>query len=489
MRKKSISVTRAIAAFSMPFFLCLGIAGCEDATILEDETEPPLVNPLPQPEIPDDPVDEYDETEILNHVKSDFSWWEDVRPRKRQELSFERGTRCVKLCSDSRYIYGYVEIDTSKVLSRTGKKSPEYLNTLGVWLDTDDVHAGQGGGWFMSASSKGFDRLLRGRCSDCAEPQDWKPSVYDVSMGGDTFGQTDPVAGGWINAGTGMGMLEDNIFRYTFTVDRVRLGIDDMDEVCLGISFDSGGYTDYTVIPDRTGFMLRLGNGDEIEYDIDGTEEPAPDPVPDPEPDPDPDPVDIGTLLKTDLEFWKGIDEADRGTDTQFERGTKCVKFNSDSEYLYGYVEVDLTKIFEKGTENTRPDYLNHLGIWLDTDGIHEGQGGGWALSKSPKGYDVLIYGRCSDNGTPQRWTPEVHDVSKPGDSFRTAVETGWENYAAGDGQVADDLFFYTFVIDRKCLGDTGEAIIGITFNFQYNAYNDHIVVPARCGFTVPLAK
>ena len=44
----------------------------------------------------------------------------------------------------------------------------------------------------------------------------------------------------------------------------------------IGISFDLGGYTDHTVIPDRAGYLLRLGMTDEMEYDPDGTEKPGP---------------------------------------------------------------------------------------------------------------------------------------------------------------------------------------------------------------------
>lgn len=151
MRNTCLILLRAALAVSMPLLFTFASVSC-GKVLMETEEELPEITPLPQPEIPEDPVDEYDEEEILNHVKSDFSWWEELRPRKRQELSFERGTMCVKLCSDSEYIYGYVEIDTTKILSRTGKNSPEYLNHLGIWLDADDVHEGQGGGWALSRS-------------------------------------------------------------------------------------------------------------------------------------------------------------------------------------------------------------------------------------------------------------------------------------------------------------------------------------------------
>ena len=476
MRNTCLIFLKAAVAVSMLLLLTFASVSC-GKVLAEVDEELPEITPLPQPEIPEEPADEYDEEAILNHVKSDFSWWEELRPRKRQELSFERGTMCVKLCSDSKYIYGYVAVDTTKVLSRTGKNSPEYLNYLGIWLDTDDVHEGQGGGWFMSASPKGYDRLLRGKCSETADPLDWKPGVYDVRSGGDSFGVTDEEAGGWRNTGVGTGKVEDDIFRYTFTIDRIRLGIGEKTEVHLGISFDAGGYLDYTVIPDRAGYLLKLGTTDEIEYDLDGTEEPKS--------------LDINDMLK-DFSFWEGVGEMDRGTDTQFERGTRCVKFSSDTDYLYGYVEVDATKVLDRSGVN-RPEYLNHLGIWLDTDDVHEGQGGGWALSQSPKGYDILLYGSCAVNAVPKAWIVEVRDVSAKADSFGKPYPdaAGWENYAAGEGKADGDLFLYTFVLDRKTLGIDvlDEVNLALTFNQNNAAYNDFMVVPARCGFNVPLAR
>ncbi len=474
-----IDLKKALAAFVVPFLLCPALAGCRDAVEFPDD-ELPAIEPLPQPEIPDDdPIQNYDEEEILNHVKSDFAWWDAVRPRKRQELSFERGTKFVKLCSDSKYIYGCIGIDRTKILSRNGVVSPDYINNLAVWLDTDDVREGQGGGWFMSATTKGFDMMLRGKCADSAVPVDWKPSLYDVHNGGDNFGETYEAGADWKNAGVGTGRLEGDIFMYTFTVDRVRLGIDAIDEIALGISFDQAGFMDYVVIPDRAGFNLRLSKTDEIEYDLEGTEEPAPE--------------TIDGCLKSDPAFWAGIEESGRGTDTQFERGTRCVKFSSDADYVYGYVEVDLDKVYERNTTVSRPEYLNFLGIWLDTDDIHEGQGGGWALSGSPKSYDILLYGQCASGGTPQAWTPEVRNVAKNADNFGSdhADAASYEDFAAGSGDVVDGIFCYTFVISRKSFGleDMDELSLAITFNKNSKEYNDWMVVPARCGFTVPLGK
>ena len=248
----------------VPFFICCERAGTDDA----DEMSAPLIIPVPQPELPPEEDDTVDEQEILKHLDDDFSWWSDIPQQERlgsaeNELQFERGTMTVKLHSDKDYIYGYVEIDTTKVLSRYGVWSPEYLNNLGVWIDADDVHSGQGGGWFFSSSSKPYDILLRGRISENAVPlqESWNPRVNDVTASGDSFGVSDPDRENWNNVGTGKAkIVDETIFCCSFVIDRKRLGLENFTDIRIGISFDSGGYNDYAVIPYRTGFELSLIN-------------------------------------------------------------------------------------------------------------------------------------------------------------------------------------------------------------------------------------
>lgn len=235
----------------------LTVPSCEKAQPESAEELPP-VTPLPQPVIPDDEDEDdgYDETKILSHVQ-EFSFFDNLEALPHKEVKFERGAKITKLISDSDYIYGYVEVDTQardKWQERTN-----ILNNLGVWLDLDDKRDGQGGGWFL-CDYKGFELLLRGKCATAYEPTAWNPQASDVSAGGDNFGNTITKMEEWSNIGTGKGEFKDGIFKYSFTIDRTRLNLKELEEIGIGITFDEGGMNDYAIIPDRAGFRVTLNN-------------------------------------------------------------------------------------------------------------------------------------------------------------------------------------------------------------------------------------
>ena len=55
-------------------------------------------------------------------------------------------------------------------------------------------------------------------------------------------------------------MQLSGIFKYSFTVDRERLKIKELEEIGIGVSFDEGAFNDYAIIPDRAGFRIQLNN-------------------------------------------------------------------------------------------------------------------------------------------------------------------------------------------------------------------------------------
>lgn len=242
-------------SFLFPLVSLALICSCTQKEYVTQTIDP--ITPLPQPEIPDDPV-EYNETAILSHIKSDFSWWETLDTLECIPDKFARGSGKVRIDSDADYIYGYVQVITNARKQHTDMTS--ILNNLSVWIDRDDVHEGQGGGWFMY-KYKGMDLLLRGKCADNYIPQQWNPEVNDVSEVGDSFGVQIDSTAEWNNVGTGVGELVDTLFRYTFTIDRTRLNLKGLESIGLGISFDAGGYNDYAIIPSRYGFSsVKLNN-------------------------------------------------------------------------------------------------------------------------------------------------------------------------------------------------------------------------------------
>lgn len=243
-------ITVSLAVMTLAVF-----PGC-DKSKTEIEQPLPPITPLPQPELPEEVEDTYDESKILSNVK-EFSFFDNLDALPHQEVKFERGAKITKLTSDADYIYGYVEVNTADRDKWTERTN--ILNNLGVWLDTDDKREGQGGGWFL-CDYKGFNILLRGKCATAYEPSVWNPQASDVSAGGDNFGNTITSMEEWSNIGTGRGEFANDIFKYTFTIDRTRLKLREMEEIGIGITFDEGGMNDYAIIPDRAGFRLKLNN-------------------------------------------------------------------------------------------------------------------------------------------------------------------------------------------------------------------------------------
>lgn len=251
----TFGLARLFTAFAAAIML-LAVPSCEKAQPEEGEQPLPPITPLPQPELPEEVEDNYDETKILSHVK-EFSFFDNLEALPHEETKFERGAKVTKFASDADYIYGYVEVNTAdrdKWQERTN-----ILNNLGVWIDKDDKREGQGGGWFL-CNYKGFELLLRGKCATAYEPTVWNPQASDVSKGGDNFGNTISSMEEWTNIGTGKGDFTDGIFRYTFTIDRTRLELKGLEEIGIGVTFDEGGMNDYAIIPDRSGFRIKLNN-------------------------------------------------------------------------------------------------------------------------------------------------------------------------------------------------------------------------------------
>lgn len=246
---------RLLTAFAAAMMLAI-VPGCEKAQPEEVEQPLPPITPLPQPELPDEEENTYDETKILSHVQ-EFSFFDNIEATPHKKTDFERGARLTKFASDADYIYGYVEVDTQardKWQERT-----HIIDNLGIWIDKDDQRDEQGGGWFL-CDYKGFELLLRGKCADSYEPQVWNPQANDVSKGGDNFGNTISEMEEWNNIGTGKGELKDGIFKYSFTIDRTRLELKGLEEIGIGVTFDECGMIDYAVIPDRAGFRIKLNN-------------------------------------------------------------------------------------------------------------------------------------------------------------------------------------------------------------------------------------
>ena len=236
-------------------------------------------------------VDEY---KILKHVKS-LDYWDNIA----ETSSTNAKSSLVKFDSDADYIYGYFEVtNTDNLILNEGSMTsfdPGFVNNLVVAFDLDGVSSGQGIGWMFGY---GYDKMLSGSISsfsisyseddtangwisqwgfaristDKFDAQTtsrpsysinlgnaWNPIVTDCSKASYSVGEVIEETKDWKNVATGNGEWKENKFRYTFTIDRNRLGLKGLDSVKMGVmTYHSFG--GYSVVPNVSGFTIKLNN-------------------------------------------------------------------------------------------------------------------------------------------------------------------------------------------------------------------------------------
>lgn len=172
------------------------------------------------------------------------------------------------------------------------------------------------------------------------------------------------------------------------------------------------------------------------------------------------------------------IPDRDKWQITQVKRNIKCVRFTSDENYLYGYIE---------SAGDTELSRYKQLGIWLDLDGVATNiQGGGW-LFTFYKYFDRIIHGTISSNDS-MEWTPKFYNADK-GLLLGTKREVP-SNVGYGEGNFEGDVFSYTFVVDRRVAGirNFGQVVVGLNFDDgTYVEDINHFTNPDRRGYIVPL--
>lgn len=163
---------------------------------------------------------------------------------------------------------------------------------------------------------------------------------------------------------------------------------------------------------------------------------------------------------------------------TQVKRNIKCVRFTSDENYLYGYIE---------SAGDTDLSRYKQLGIWLDLDGVATNiQGGDW-LFTFYKYFDRIIHGSISSNES-MEWTPKFYNADN-GLLLGTKREVP-SNVGYGEGIFEGDVFSYSFVVDRRVAGirNFGQVVVGLNFDDgTYVTDINHFTNPDRRGYIVPL--
>lgn len=379
-----------------------------------------------------------------------------------------------------------MEINTSEYAS-----SANALKNLALWIDADDTHVGQGGGWYFSAR-KGFEKAVFGSISG-----DWNPDLYDQTKVGTALGTKITTKS---KPGYGAGQYDGSVLKYSFVLDRRVVGIRNMSNIVLGISFFGTSWgNDYLINPDRGGYVLPLNNS---LADIEDN------------------PNRILKSLKS-MSYWDSIDAAAK-SGAQYDKGNTIVKFDSDARFIYGYFEANSDNMFYGSM--FCPSILKKLAVCIDADGVTSGQGpnGGGNISFGYGGYDVVLNGATASttitdykdwtavgwaeganggskdnmpeyNVSPVQWNPKAYDMSQGiENSWGKTVLAGTENKSGlgvgkGTWDSTSKTFKYTFAIDRVKLNllECTDLNIGIAFYRQ--DHNGLACLPSYNGFTIKL--
>lgn len=392
----------------------------------------------------------------------------------------------VRFTSDESYVYGYIETEDNLA---------SYSN-LNFWIDADGIQEGQGGGWWFS-SHKGFETAVSGKCYNNGAVVSWIPKLYDQITSGVKIGtliDTPSVPG------YGEGVNDNGIFKYSFIVDRRVVKIRNMSSVIVGINLTAATTESNQINPNRGGFLLSLQNSEPI---LDGT-----------------------PILKKvrGVDEWGSVEYASI-TNKGNNRGDTRLKFDSDADYIYGYIEVPNTdNLYFKNGEYYEfcPGFIKRLAIGIDLDGVEIGQGIGWPigncwetvlngtiiscsrpLSDEDKAlgwkdrwghyifpsdkFDPATIARPAYTITPEVWTPTLNDASAGGLGTVKAGTEYWQYFATGKGEWKDKCFRYSFAIERNRLGlkDMTEVKLGV---FMYeDGVSGYSNTPDAVGTTLKL--
>lgn len=401
----------------------------------------------------------------------------------------------VRFTSDESYVYGYIETEDNLA---------SYSN-LNFWIDADGIQEGQGGGWWFS-SHKGFEKAVSGKCYNNGAVVSWIPKLYDQITSGVKIGtliDTPSVPG------YGEGVNDNGIFKYSFIVDRRVVKIRNMSSVIVGINLTAATTESNQINPNRGGFLLSLQNSEPI---LDGT-----------------------PILKKvrGVDEWGSVEYASI-TNKGNNRGNTKIKFDSDADYVYGYIEVPNTDNLYVGDGSDKvtlpdgpvvsfcPGFIKKLAIGLDLDGIETGQGIGWpvgtcwetVLNGTMISYKIPLSDEDKNNGwvsrwghyaiykdkfdaattvrpaytiTPETWSPSITEGKNGGFGDVKAGTSDWQNFATGKGEWKDKTFRYSFIIERERLGLKGLTELKLGIFMYEDGVSGYSNTPDAVGSTIKL--
>lgn len=435
-----------------------------------------------------------------------ISWWDEnkdymaapvhaaVYDRQYQWGAEKNVKSCVRFISDVDYIYGYFEA--------TGNIKLADFKNFGIWLDVDGPNNGIGG-WLFNAYPH-FDKIVYGGVGTDGN-MIWETKFYPNPTGAPgatpSCGKAEVTVS---DAGYGEGKFENSVFKYSFIIDRRIVGLRNASSTVVGICFDSHDFSSgsYLTNPDRAGFIVPIKNSSS------DFEDPA-------------------VILKKvrGVDEWGSVNYATI-TNKGNNRGDTRLKFDSDADYIYGYIEVPNTdNLYFKNGEYYEfcPGFIKNLAIGLDLDGVEAGQGMGgstgtcWEtvingtmisynrpLSEEDKAlgwndrwghyifpsdsFDPSSIARPSYTITPEVWTPAITEgnSSKVGDI--KAGTADWQYFATGRGEWKGNVFRYSFAIERERLGLKGLSEVKLIVHMYEVHMNDgYTNTPDAAGMTIKL--
>lgn len=435
-----------------------------------------------------------------------LSWWDEnkdymvapvhaaVYDRQYQWGAEKNVKSCVRFISDVDYIYGYFEA--------TGNIKLADFKNFGIWLDVDGPNNGIGG-WLFNAYPH-FDKIVYGGVGTDGN-MIWETKFYPNPTGAPgatpSCGKAEATAS---DAGYGEGKFENSVFKYSFIIDRRIVGLRNASSTVVGICFDSHDFSSgsYLTNPDRAGFIVPIKNSSS------DFEDPA-------------------VILKKvrGVDEWGSVNYATI-TNKGNNRGDTRLKFDSDADYIYGYIEVPNTdNLYFKNGEYYEfcPGFIKNLAIGLDLDGVEAGQGMGgstgtcWEtvingtmisynrpLSEEDKAlgwkdrwghyifpsdsFDPSSIARPSYTITPEVWTPAITEgnSSKVGDI--KAGTADWQYFATGRGEWKGNVFRYSFAIERERLGLKGLSEVKLIVHmYEVHMYDGYTNTPDAAGTTLKL--
>lgn len=438
--------------------------------------------------------------DIKGHLKP-ISWWNEMKDfmlapmaapytenagDKNNWAQHLSKIKYVRFTSDESYVYGYIETEDNLA---------SYSN-LNFWIDADGIQEGQGGGWWFS-SHKGFEKAVSGKCYNNGAVVSWIPKLYDQITSGVKIGtliDTPSVPG------YGEGVNDNGIFKYSFIVDRRVVKIRNMSSVIVGINLTAATTESNQINPNRGGFLLSLQNSEPI---LDGT-----------------------PILKKvrGVDEWGSVEYASI-TNKGNNRGDTRLKFDSDSDYIYGYIEVPNTdNLYFKNGEYYEfcPGFIKRLAIGIDLDGVEIGQGIGWPigncwetvlngtiiscsrpLSDEDKAlgwkdrwghyifpsdsFDPETKTRPAYTITPETWSPSITEGKDGGFGDVKAGTSDWQNFATGKGEWKDKTFRYSFIIERERLGLKGLTELKLGIFMYEDGVSGYSNTPDAVGSTIKL--